>query len=391
MKKNGELLTEAIPHAAQKDILDLLSTGNLFRYSSAEQSPVAELESEFAKLLGVKYALAVSSCTSALFLSIRALSLPPKSRVLVPAFTFAAVPSAIIQADCIPVLCEVGKNYRIDLNDFAEKLGQCDAVVISHMRGHTSNMDEIVRLCRYQRIPLIEDAAHSLGTIWREQKIGTLGNVGCFSFQSYKMVNGGEGGMIATDDEMLIAKAIIMSGAYEHNWKKHPVLSREFETLQNSLPLFNVRLSNLSAAVIRPQLRELDNRIKQGVRNYDLVANILSKCAHLHVPKSLVEEQRAPDSIQFNLIDWNEIEAKKFVELAATHGVQVQIFGLSKDNARAFWNWKFLPENPGQLPKTRAMLMRACDVRLPVSLSIEECTEIANVIVSACEKSKALG
>merc|ERR1711991_269239 len=125
----------------------------------------------------------------------------------IPAFTFAAVPSAVVHADCQPVLCEVGDNYRVNLDDFKTKLetGDIKAVIISHMRGHTSDMDAIMALCTAYDIPVVEDAAHSLGTTWHGEKIGTIGKIGCFSF----------------------------------------------------LPLYNLRMSNLSAAVIRPQLPEV--------------------------------------------------------------------------------------------------------------------------------------
>ena len=85
--------------------------------------------------------------------------------------------------------------------------------------------------------------------------------IGCFSFQSYKLLNAGEGGMLVTDDAELAARAIIMSGAYEHNWKKHPVAQEAFARWQNRLPLYNTRLGNLSAAVLRPQLSELPRRV----------------------------------------------------------------------------------------------------------------------------------
>ncbi len=87
------------------------------------------------------------------------------------------------------------------------------------MRGHTSDMDAIMALCDARDIPVIEDAAHSLGTVWDGKNIGTIGKIGCFSFQSYKMINAGEGGILITDDADLVARAVIMSGAYEHNWK----------------------------------------------------------------------------------------------------------------------------------------------------------------------------
>jgi len=163
-----------------------MASGDLFRYTAPQDAPVALLEQEFAELLGSKYALAVSSCSAALFLSLMALDLPRDARVLIPGFTFAAVPSSVVHANCIPVLCEVGENYRINLTDFEAKLSQdISAVLISHMRGHTSDMDAILALCEARDIPVIEDAAHSLGTTWHGKIIGSIGKIGCFSFQSY--------------------------------------------------------------------------------------------------------------------------------------------------------------------------------------------------------------
>ena len=310
---------EAIPEAARAEIDRMLQSGDLFRYTAPEDAPVTLLEQEFADHLGSKYALAVSSCSAALFLSLKALGLPRDARVLIPGFTFAAVPSSVVHADCIPVLCEVGENYRIDIDDFTAKLDNVQAVIISHMRGHTSDMDAIMDLCTARDIPVIEDAAHSLGTTWAGRNIGTIGQVGCFSFQSYKLVNAGEGGIMVTDDADLIARAVIMSGAYEHNWSKHirggdNALRAAFATWQNRLPLYNLRA---------------------------------------------------------------------FAAAAAERGVKVQVFGLSTDNARAFWNWQFLPEAPGDLPRTRAMLMRACDARLPARLTRPELDLIADALVQA--------
>ena len=377
---------EPIPAAAMAAIEAMLGTGDLFRYTAAKDAPVALLEAEFAALLGSKYALAVASCSAALFLSLKALDLPRDARVLIPAFTFAAVPSAVVHADLVPVLVEVGPNYRVDMADFALKLDDSiAAVLISHMRGHTSDMDAIMALCNARGIPVIEDAAHSLGTTWRGQNIGTIGKIGCFSFQSYKLVNAGEGGILITDDPELAARCIIMSGAYEENWKKHPGLQNSFGHWQNRLPLYNMRMQNLSAAVIRPQLPEIAARVAKGRANHDHVAAALNKCAALHVPLPLPGEDRAPDSIQFNLVgDWTDDLARAFQARAKDLGVSVQIFGLSDGNARAFWNWQFLGDMPDQ-PQTRAMLMRACDVRLPTRLSQSDLDFIAEALVGAAQ------
>ncbi|MCA0963864.1 DegT/DnrJ/EryC1/StrS family aminotransferase [Salipiger bermudensis] len=382
---------EPIPAEARAEIDRLLQSGDLFRYTAPEDAPVALLEREFAAMLGSKYALAVSSCSAALFLSLKALGLPRDARVMIPGFTFAAVPSAIVHADCVPVLCEVGDNYRIDMADFEAKLDGVMAVIISHMRGHTSDMDAIMALCDARGIPVVEDAAHSLGTVWGGRNIGTIGKIGCFSFQSYKLVNAGEGGILITDDADVVAQAVILSGAYEHNWQKHMArgdnradLEAAFARWQNKLPLYNLRMSNLSAAVIRPQLPHVARRVEDGRRNHDFVAERIAMSPWIEVPAKLDREERAPDSLQFNLVSMDRDEMRGFAEAAAAMGVKVQVFGLSSDNARAFWNWQFLGEIP-ELPQTRAMLERACDTRLPARLTLEDCATVADILVNAAE------
>ena len=313
---------EPIPETARVEIDRLLQSGDLFRYTADADAPVTLLEQEFAAMMGSEYALAVASCSAALFLSLKALDLPRDAKVLIPAFTFAAVPSAVVHAECVPVLVEVAENYRIDLEDFAAKLtGEVKAIIISHMRGHTSDMDAIMAMADAAGVPVIEDAAHSLGTTWNGRKIGTVGAIGCFSFQSYKLLNAGEGGILVTDDADLAARMSIMSGAYEHAWKKHGDMAERCSFWQNKLPLYNQRLSNLSAAIIRPQLAEVPRRVRDGLANHNYVAEALNQTEILDVPDPLKGEERAPDSIQFNLVNVDEAQAKAFASEAAVRGV----------------------------------------------------------------------
>ena len=378
---------EPIPARAKAEIEAALASGDLFRYHS-ENSPVALLEQEFAELMGARYALAVASCSAALFLSLKALELPKGARVLIPGFTFAAVPSAVVHADCAPVLVEVDENYRINMADFEAKFDDTiDAVLISHMRGHTSDMDQIMALADAKGIPVVEDAAHSLGTVWRGQKIGTIGRIGCFSFQSYKLLNAGEGGILITDDPELIARVVIMSGAYESNWKKHGLPEEIVKKYQNKLPLYNTRLSNLSAILVRAQLPEITRRAKDGLRNYEALAAKLNAHPNIDVPDALDGEVRAPDSLQFNLVNFSENEAETFMHVSKKIDLGVSIFGKQAGNARAFWNWEFLAGQP-DLPLTRTMLMRACDLRLPARLSLEQVEEIGNTILDTIDQAK---
>ena len=106
----------------------------------------------------------------------------------------------------------------------------------------------------------------------------------------------------------------------------------------------------------------------------------------MKVPPALPQEERAPDSLQFNLQgDWTDAQALRFQDAAKARGVSVQVFGLSQDNARAFWNWEFLGDQP-DLPKTRAMLMRACDLRLPARLKQPDLDFIADAILEAVDE-----
>ena len=377
---------ESIPPSAEAEILAMLKSGDLFRYTAAANAPVCRLEKAFADFMGVPFALAVNSCSSALFLSLKALGLGSGERILVPAFTFAAVPSAILQAGCTPVFVNIGADLRLDIDDFRKKLTpEIHAVLLSHMRGHTSDMNAIMTLCEARNVPVIEDAAHSLGTTWSGRKIGTIGRIGCFSFQSYKLVNAGEGGMLVTRDPDVIARAVIMSGAYEHNWKKHAITSDRFSHWQNRLPLYGLRMSNLAAAVALAQISDVPRRARRGRENHDRLAASLNASTRFSVPAALPEENRAPDSIQFVLNDLDaDREVEAFRRRAGEKGVRVEVFGLSDDNARAFWNWRFLPPQQ-DLSRTREILRRACDVRLPIHLEVEQLDSIANALVEAAD------
>jgi dTDP-4-amino-4,6-dideoxygalactose transaminase len=194
--------------------------------------------------------------------------------------------------------------------------------------------------------------------------------------------------MLVTRDPEIFARATIMSGAYEHNWKKHPIPHDRFMFWQNKLPLYNMRMNNLSAVLLLPQIQEVPRRIRDGRDNHDYVARILNNSPWLYVPSPLDREVRAPDSIQFNLRGFeSDEEAKAFQRSANEKGVSVQIFGLSEDNARAYWNWKFIGPQSG-LDQTRRMLMRACDVRLPPQLSKDDLDLIATALVEAAELVK---
>ena len=381
---------EPIPAPAFGRVEKILQSARLFRYSgpTAEESETAMLEKEFAEYLGVKYALAVSSCSSAIFVGLLSVGIEKGDKVLLPAFTFTAVPSSIVHAGAEPVLVECDDNYCINIADLERKMIEhpdAKVFLLSHMRGHVSDMGRVVELCEKHNVILMEDAAHSLGNRWGGQHSGTFGKIGCFSFQSTKMINAGEGGMLATDDDDIIARAIIYSGAYEKTWAKHITVSEKVAEYQNQLPAYNVRMSEVTAAIARPQIPIIEQKGARFRHNYFRLANILNRSPHIDVPERVENEVPVPNSIQFNLRGMTRERIRRFVDTMGQEGIKIAVFGLGEDNARCFWNWRYTDASNDELPQTEKMLRTACDLRLPVYLDVEDIDTMGGLIVRAID------
>ncbi len=363
----------------------MLKSGKLFRYTG-QGNEAYLLERDFAKFLGVRFCVAVNSCSSAMFLALKALELRAGDKVLVPAFTFVAVPSAVVHAGGVPVLVESTSSYVIDLHDLQKKMKASGAgfLLLSHMRGHVSDMDAVRKLCRTYRVRLIEDAAHSVNATWGGKLTGTLGNVGCFSFQSYKMVNGGEGGLLATNDPMVAARAICMSGAYEQSWRFHPSVSEMmFTSIIGRVPAYNLRMNSITAAAIRAQLPLIHIRTAAYRKKYEFLRLGLSKSPFIEIPAALPKVGTAPDSMQFNLVGFSTKQAEAVMQLIRGRGVSMYVIGVHSGNARVFWNWKFLKTRRSTLPRTAAMLMRICDFRISPRFTKSDLSEIIRIIVES--------
>lgn len=371
-----------IPAEGRAAAAAVLRSGRLFRYAGEE---VTEMEREWACHLGVRFALGVTSASSAIHLALLASGLRPGDDVLVPAFTFSAVPSAVIHAHGRPVLVEVGGDYRLDLDDLeAKRTSRARHLLLTHMRGHVSDMETIVEFCERHQIVLIEDAAHALGVLWNGRHAGTIGRAGCYSFQSDKIINGGEGGLLVTDDEELIVRATLYSGCYERYWKQHGYGEARFAELQNQLPLYNTRMTNLTAALVGSQIGMLEARIRQCARNHALLVAILAESHNIVVPPRPRQARPVLDTIQFRLAGLSEDQRREFARVLQLEGVGLTVLGLDPDNARAFWNWGFLG-TPSPLPRTEEMLKATCDLRLPATLSSREVAAIGEVILDALD------
>ena len=259
---------EPIPEEGIARALDIMRSGRIHRYNLAgdEKGEVAALEQEYAKWQGQDYCLATTSGGTAIQLALRAAGVTPGDLVLANAYTLAPVPGAIYNVGGKAILVEIDQDYHIDLADLEAKAATTGArfLLLSHMRGHIADMDAIMKIAHQYNITVIEDCAHTMGAKWRGIRSGNFGHVAAFSTQTYKHMNSGEGGLLTTNDPLIAAKAIIMSGSYML-YERHGARpdAEVFLSIRTHMPNFSCRLDHLRAALIRSQMAVLDDNIER--------------------------------------------------------------------------------------------------------------------------------
>ena len=361
-----------------------MKSGRLFRYCALD-SQVAHAEKEFADMVDRKYALGVNSCASAIMIALMVAGVESGSKVLVNGFTFTAVPSSILRLGAEPVLVETTPYWTMDLDDLEKKAATTDAKVIllSHMRGKVCDMDRVARICEERGITLVEDCAHACGVKWKGRQLGYHASVAAYSTQSDKVINAGEGGFLATDSDEMMAKAIYLSGAYERRYGKHLTQPPKelCEAAMLEQPNLSVRMSEMTAAVMRPLIKNLPDRVGQYNARYNTVIDIMREEAgdHITVPAQLEEVSPVGDHLNFYLRDVTPEQNAQFREVCTKMGVPVSWFR-SGVNARWHVNWRKYGSPTFDLPATDSLLATAYDLKLPPYFEDEDFVHLARVI-----------
>jgi perosamine synthetase len=226
-------------------------------WNSQHSTFLATFESEFADFVGAKFALATSSCTGALHLSLLAAGVGPGDEVIVPDLTWVATGSAVEYVGAIPVFVDVDKDsWTISPAAVRAAISpQTKAIIPVHLYGVPSEMGEIGRISEEFGLALIEDAAPAIGATWDGQNVGTFGDFGCFSFQGAKMLVTGEGGMLVTNSKSLFDKA-----------KKLQEHGRRPGTFWIESLGYKYKMSNVQAAIGLGQIRRVNNQIERKNR-----------------------------------------------------------------------------------------------------------------------------
>ena len=374
---------EPIPEEGIAAALDVLRHGRLHRYNEApgETAEAAALEEEFAAQVGAKYCLAVASGGYGLSTALRAVGVGPGDRVLSNAFTLAPVPGAIASVGALPVFVGVTEGLVIDLEDLERKAGEAKVLMLSHMRGHICDMDALMALAAEAGLTVIEACAHTMGAGWTGTPSGRHGQVGCYSCQTYKHVNSGEGGLSVSDDAEIMARATMLSGSYMLYGRHRAAPPPEaFEGIRYDMPNISGRMDNLRAAVLRPQLRALEDQCARWNARYAVMDAGLADCPGLTRIARPAKEAFVASSYQFLLLDWPDAAIRAVVDGCGARGVELKWFGAPEPVAftSTYRSWHYA--QPAPMPESDRILRGVMDMRLPLTFSDVDCALIARII-----------
>jgi 8-amino-3,8-dideoxy-alpha-D-manno-octulosonate transaminase len=244
----------------EQAVIEVIRSKRLFRYYGPNPGPsrAEQLEQEFGKYTNTKFTLAVTSCTAALICGLHGLEVGPGDEVIVPAYTWIATAEAVLAVGAVPVVAEVDDTLTLDPNDIERRINShTKAIIVVHMRGIPAQMDEIMAVAQKHSIPVLEDVAQANGASYHGKKLGSIGDVGCFSLQFNKVITSGEGGLVITNNARVWKRALMY-----HD----PVAGRRYEIPDEEILWgVNFRMPELTAAVALAQLRKL-NELLESLR-----------------------------------------------------------------------------------------------------------------------------
>ena len=375
----------SLPDEAIEQAVELMRTGRLHRYGEyAGTEPHAALfESEFAEYVGSRYAIGINSGGCAIFLGLKVAGVKGGDPVLVNAFNLAPVPGAIEHAGGKAVLVEIDSDHRINFDDLEQKARSSGAKVLllTHMRGHIADMDRVVKICKTHGLTLVEDCAHTMGAKWKDTFTGRFGSVGCFSTQTFKHINSGEGGILITDDEDMAAKAVLYSGSYMLFGQHRSRPSEQvFERWKKHIPNMSMRMSNLVACILRVQLKQMQERGETWNRIYGWLEDRLNSIERIEVPSREPDESFVASSIQFHVNGLSHEQLEQLSDRCTARGVAIKWFGRGEPMGYTsqYHHWQYLESQ--NLPRTDSVLQTTCDMRIPLSLTETQCDTIATII-----------
>ncbi|HPS52166.1 MAG TPA: DegT/DnrJ/EryC1/StrS family aminotransferase [Phycisphaerae bacterium] len=382
-------------------VLDVVKNGSLFRYYGLKAPKyVDKYESLSKEYYGCKYTLGINSGTGALSTALSALQIGPGCEVIVPAFLWVATVGAVVQANAIPVICEVDESFTMDPIDLEKKITPNTKLIIPiHMAGSPCNMEAIMKIARKHKIAVLEDCAQCNGGEFKGQKVGTFGDMGIFSLQLNKNMTCGEGGLIITNDEKLYYRAFAA-----HDMGLIRVNGRLATPPEYALSWGQGRrMSELCGSVASEQIQKLPQITQKMRESKNRIKNLLKNVSRLSFRKLTdVEGDSGPFMI---IMLENAAKALSAVEKMKQAGLH-NVFRLADYGLHVYSNilslvnkvplspagnpWK-LCENQksdysyakGACPKSDELFAKSILIPIPSCLSEQQEAEAAEIIRQA--------
>jgi len=360
-----------------KEINDIFSSGGgvLFRhgFDSLRNNcfKVKDFENNFAKKLNSSHALAVSSGTAALRVALASLGIGPGDEVITQSFTFVATVEAIIESGATPVIADIDETLNLSAKSLDKLITKkTKAVICVHMLGVPSDLNNIIKVCNQRNIRIIEDVAWGCGGNIYGKKLGTFGDVGCFSFDYAKTITTGEGGMLIFNTKSLYLKA---SAWHDHGHENNPTVPRWEDTRTSSG--FNYRMSELQAAVGIAQLLKIEKIIKLQRTNRDLIWNEIKDLPGIFERKMPSGSFDTADALVF--LTNSKSTALSFRQSLFEEGIYTKILpeAISWHYAGEWTHMKSLVERNSKngsltFPESEKILSRA--VSIPINLKMND-------------------
>ena len=253
----------------QQALREVVESGSPFRFwGPGKPQKVQRFEEDFAKYMGTQFALGVTSGTAALDCAVAGLDIGPGDEVIVPAYTWWSDYTCVVHAGALPVFADIDRTFNLDPKDFERKITpRTKAVIAVHLLGGLCDLDPVLETARKHKIAVLEDAAQCVGGSYHGKRLGSLGDVGIYSFQINKMITSGEGGAVVTSNPEIYERA----ARFHHMGMMHGLFAGRIRS--SGLPTYvshvqtfageNFRMNELTGAMLGAQLTKLDDMIAQ--------------------------------------------------------------------------------------------------------------------------------
>jgi 8-amino-3,8-dideoxy-alpha-D-manno-octulosonate transaminase len=251
-------------------LLEVLESGSPFRYwGPGRPEKVLRFEEAFAKYMGTRFALAVTSGTAALDCAVAGLGVGPGDEVIVPAYTWWSDYTCVVHAGALPVFADIDRTFNLDPADFERKISpRTKAVIAVHLLGGPCDMDPILEIARKRKVAVIEDCAQCVGGSYHDKKLGSIGDVGIYSFQINKMITSGEGGAVVSSDPVIYERA---ARFHDMGSLGGVFLNRVGTSQVQMFAGENFRMNEFTGAVLGAQLTKLDSMVAQLRSNAEAI------------------------------------------------------------------------------------------------------------------------